>query len=122
MTSSADGDSDVMGLGILECGGNVYLGTSLDEERWAHAIVVHVAGSGILVFEFTILWPRACCDLDALYVCNMKRHGRGVLCGIACCERGLYVIEPTSTCMTWCNPLTSTRFGIMIYPEAANRS
>jgi hypothetical protein len=54
MTSSADGDSNFLVLGVLECNSNVLLGTRLDEERWAHAVLVPVAGSGILVMELII--------------------------------------------------------------------
>ena len=43
MTSGADGDSNFLSLGVLECESNVFLGFGLDEERWAHAVVVLVA-------------------------------------------------------------------------------
>ena len=90
MASSADGDSDFIGLGVLECVSNVFLGTGLDEERWAHAVVVHVAGSGILVFVFTIVGTGgACRDLDARYVCDVNRHGSGIFVWYTLLRKGL---------------------------------
>jgi len=64
MTTSADGDSDFLGLGVFEGDSNIFLGGGLDEKCWTHAVIVLVAGRGILVVE-SIIVGCASCDLDA---------------------------------------------------------
>ncbi len=73
MATSADGDGDFLGFGILEHSSNVFLGRGLDEECWAHTVLVLVAGRGILVLE-PIIFGCARCDLDTRDVGNVNRH------------------------------------------------
>ena len=79
MATSADGYGDFLGLGVLECEGDVFLGRRLDEERWPHAVLLLVAGRGILVLEPIIVGCTRC-DLDAPNVGDVSCRGcRGSL-------------------------------------------
>ena len=83
MTSSADGNSDFLSLGVFKRDGNVLLRFGLNDERWAHAVVVQVAGSGILGLDIIIV-VGVCCDLETRGdSCNVNRHARGVF-ALAC--------------------------------------